>query len=126
MPRRDISMTAEEIDAFLGANREAVVAANHPDGGTLATVAAYSWRDGVITVELPADEPVLAALRADDRACVAVEQFPSYTEIRAVVVHGPATIVRSYNPIVAVRIPLGPDTVSFDFAKQQLPNESAR
>ncbi len=122
MPRRDISMSPDEIDAFLAANREAVVAATHVDGGTLATVAGYELRDGAIAARLPAGDPVLDALRADDRVCVTIEQFPSYAEIRAVMVHGRATI-GSDAPLVEVVVPLGPDVVSFDFAKQALPAE---
>ncbi|MCU1456394.1 MAG: hypothetical protein JWL73_486 [Actinomycetia bacterium] len=122
MPRRDISMSAGEIDAFLAANREAVVAATHVDGGTLATVAGYEFGDGALTLRLRADDPVLAALRVDNRACVTVEQFPSYSEIRAVVAHGHVTTGDvAADDSVEVALPLGADTVSFDFAKQAFP-----
>lgn len=119
MPRRDISMSFAEIEAFLVANREAVVAANHPDGGTLATVAAYESREGAIVLRLAADDAVVSALRADDRVCVTVEQFPSYAEIRAVVAHGRASVgaTATDDPMVEVEVPLGVDIVSFDFAK---------
>jgi hypothetical protein len=112
-------MTDAEIHAFLTANREAVVAANHPDGGTLATVAGYELRGGVIALRIPVDDAVVAALRVDDRACVTVEQFPSYAEIRAVVVHGRVSIGSPVagDPTLELVVPLGADTVSFDFAK---------
>jgi nitroimidazol reductase NimA-like FMN-containing flavoprotein (pyridoxamine 5'-phosphate oxidase superfamily) len=118
-------MSTAEIDAFLRAHHEVVVAANHADGGTLATVGAYDFRAGALAVQLSAADPVVAALRVDDRACLTVEQFPSYAEIKAVVVHGRATVgpVSGEGPLVDVVVALGDDTVSFDFSKQQMPTE---
>jgi nitroimidazol reductase NimA-like FMN-containing flavoprotein (pyridoxamine 5'-phosphate oxidase superfamily) len=118
MPRADISMSIDEIRAFLRDRADAVVGANSPEGTFAASVARFRFRDDVVRVRLRADDAVLEALRHDDRVCVAVEQFPSYREIQGVIVHGRPTVTPSPDPaVVEVQVDLGTDIVSFDFAK---------
>lgn len=122
MPRADIRMTDAETRAFLDAKHEVVVVANDADGSPIATVAPYAFDGEMITVSLAADDPVAEALHHDGRVCVVAEQFPSYFEVRSVVVHGRADLA----PVAddgrfALRIALGEDTVTFDFAKMQPP-----
>ena len=123
MPRADIRMTDEETRAFLAEKHEVVVVANDAGGAPIATVAPYAFEDDVIVVSLATDDPVVAALNHDDRVCVVAEQFPSYFEVRSVVVHGRADLSAAVTEDGrrAMRVPLGDDTVTFDFAKMQPP-----
>jgi hypothetical protein len=100
MPRADIRMTDAETRAFLAEKHEVVV-----------------------VVSLAADDPVTAALDRDPRVCVVAEQFPSYFEVRSVVVHGHADLaaLAGGNGRRELRVRLGDDVVTFDFAKMQPP-----
>ncbi|HLG68259.1 MAG TPA: hypothetical protein VKV36_10370 [Acidimicrobiales bacterium] len=117
-PRRDIAMTTPEIEAFLGARRDCVVVSldglGRPDGTVGSLV-----RDGRRTsFDVAADDPLVALLDRDQRTCCVVEEFPSYYEIKGVMVHG-----------IATRRPVGrasdratydlevSSVVSFDFGK---------
>jgi len=122
MPRADIRMTDAETRAFQADKHEVVVVANDDDGSPIATVAPYRFDGEVIAVSLAADDPVSHALAHDGRVCVVAEQFPSYFEVRSVVVHGRAVLEPVYDDgRRALRIPLGEDTVTFDFAKMAPP-----
>lgn len=123
MPRADIRMTDDEARAFLAAKDEAVVVANGPGGGPIATVAPYRLVDGELVLALLDGDPVLAALDADPRVCVVAEQFPSYYEVRSVIVHGHAVLGARDEPAGRrrVHVAVGDDVVSFDFAKMADP-----
>jgi hypothetical protein len=120
--RPDISMTPDEITAFLATQTRAVVSAL--DGtAPVGTVAALRFRDDGLEVTLRADDEVRALLAADDRVCVIAEQFPSYFEIKAVCAHGRARF--GYGPVgAAFRIGLD-DVTSFDFAKLPRPGSGS-
>lgn len=116
--RPDISMTAGEIDRFLGSRFEAVIAAVGvgPPGAAMAAFQLGS--DGTASFELSADDPILALLATDDRVCCAVEEFPSYFEIRGVMLHGHAR--RRHGDEAPDRAVFDLEvekTVSFDFGK---------
>jgi hypothetical protein len=112
--RPDISMSAEEVRAFLASQTRVVVAAL--DGGApVGTVADVRVVDAGIEVTLAADDPVRLALAVDARVCAIAEQFPGYEQIKGVCVHGRAAPVDGVGG-VRFRLGLG-DVTSFDFAK---------
>ena len=94
-PRRDIRMDAGEVTTFLAGRTRAVVVALDGDGRAHGAVGRLeveqrSWEQGSAAVALRSDDRVVALLRADPRACCVVEQFPSYYQIRGVMIHGHA------------------------------------
>jgi len=116
MPKRpDISMSRDEMAAFLATQSRAVVVAL--DGtAPVGTVADVVFGDGELSVTLHAGDPVADLLRRDDRVCVMTEQFPTYYEIKGVSAHGHAAFLESDDG--RVRFTLGlDDTTSFDFGK---------
>ena len=74
-------------------------------------------RRGRVGFSLVADDPVVALLAADDRACCVVDRFPSYYGIVGVVLHGRARLLsrgsagRTDYDLAVERV------VSFDFGK---------
>ncbi len=125
--RPDISMSPDEIHAFLTSADGAILVANSLDGGTTAAVAPFELRGQTVVLSMRPDDAMMASLRTDDRVCVTVERYPSYREIRAVIVHGKATIIESPTSAesVEVHLPLGDDIVSFDFSKTPLPSDGS-
>src|SRR5712691_6481023 len=109
MPREDITMTQDEVRAFLAGRSTAVlvtVAGDHP-GGELVR-ARLSGDEVVVTVSAAA----LAAVAADPRVCVIVEDQPTFAGIRGVLVHGTARA----DGDGTLAVPLD-DVASFDFGK---------
>ena len=119
-PRPDISMGPAEITAFLATRTRAVLAVLDA-GAPVGTVADLRLVDGEL--EVGVDDPeITALLAADDRVCVVADQFPTYYEIRGVVVHGRARNRTDRVGRTTFRLALG-DHTSFDFAK--LPRRGA-
>ena len=109
--RPDISMSRDEIEAFLSTQRRVVVVALDGDA-PVGTVADLELVDDAIAVTLRADDLVTKLLAVDDRVCVIAEQFPDYYEIKGVAAHGRAAFADG------TRFTLGlDDTTSFDFGK---------
>ena len=116
-PRRDIAMTPEEIDAFLGSQSQVVVAGVPSQGAVQGAVGHLRYEGGRVGFSLRADDPVAGLLAHDDRACCVVEQFPSYYEIMGVLLHGRATRHEGDRDGLAT-FDLDVDkVVSFDFGK---------
>jgi hypothetical protein len=117
MPKRDIRMSDGEIDRFLRAHDRAVIVAAPATGAPWAAIGRLEYDASDVRFSVPADDPVIALIDRDDRACCVVEQFPSYYEIIGVMLHGHAT----RQPDVAgadAAFHLDVDqVVSFDFAK---------
>ena len=112
--RPDISMSTDEVRAFLATQRRAVVAAL--DAGTpVGTVADLRLVDETVEVTLAHDDPVRLVLAVDDRVCVIAEQFPTYYEIKGVAAHGSAQH-RDGVGGRTFRVALD-DVTSFDFGK---------
>ena len=119
MPKRDIRMSGDEIDAFLRTQTKAMIlgvaAAGPPEG----TVGRLLYRDGRVAFAIRDDDPVVALFDEDARACCVVEQFPSYYEIMGVMLHG-RVVRRAGAAVGEAAFDLAVDkTVSFDFAKLQ-------
>jgi len=113
--RPDITMSREEMVAFLETQSRGIVVAL--DGSApVGTVADLAFADGVLAVTLRADDPVCGLLADDDRVCVMAEQFPTYYEIKGVSAHGHATLGETADGRVHFTLGLD-DTTSFDFGK---------
>jgi len=110
-------MGTEEVEEFLATRTEAVVIGLDDHGMPSGGVGRLLLADGVVGFALGAEDPVVALLDVDDRACCVVEQFPSYYEIKGVMLHGRATpavesILGEMAFVLDVR-----HVVSFDFSK---------
>jgi nitroimidazol reductase NimA-like FMN-containing flavoprotein (pyridoxamine 5'-phosphate oxidase superfamily) len=117
-PRADVSMSAEEIDAFLRSQQRAVVVANRADGAPGAAVGTF--RGPEMEFGLATGDPVIALLADDERVCCVVDQFPSYYEIKGVMLHGRARVVGNDASITSYKLAVE-QVVSFDFAKLRGP-----
>jgi hypothetical protein len=114
--RPDISMSREEIAAFVATQSRAIVVALDR-GAPVGTVADLEFVDGMLLVTLRAGDDVAELLRADDRVCVIAEHFPAYYEIKGVSAHGRAAFLDPEDDD-RIRFTLGlDDTTSFDFGK---------
>lgn len=113
--RPDISMSADEIAAFVATQSRVIVVGLDGDA-PVGTVADLEFVDGKLEVTLDACDDVALLLAADDRVCVIAEQFPEYFEIKGVSAHGLAALTETNDG--RVRFTLGlDDTTSFDFGK---------
>jgi hypothetical protein len=113
--RPDISMSRDEIAAFLATQSRVVVVALDA-GAPVGTVADLHFVDDELAVTLRLDDPVGALIAADDRVCVIAEQFPAYYEIKGVSAHGRAALVEADDGRTRFTVGLD-DTTSFDFGK---------
>jgi hypothetical protein len=116
-PRRDITIPRRDAEHFLAEQDHVVLVANGDLGVPVATPAHARFGRRALLVTVPEDDPIVAALAADPRACAIAEQFPSYYEIKAVIVHGIVdTPVAAANGVVTFAVPLD-DLTTFDFGR---------
>ncbi|MGH7896927.1 MAG: pyridoxamine 5'-phosphate oxidase family protein [Candidatus Binatia bacterium] len=125
-------MTDEEVRAFLTRKSRLVLGTLGSDGAPCSDVTSCVYERDRLYALVPRDGDALANLRRDPRVCCIVEEFPSYFEIKGVIVHARASEASgeereraasrfpagSGERFVVVRIPLE-RVVSFDFAKIQ-------
>jgi hypothetical protein len=113
--RPDISMSREEVEAFLKTQSRVIVVALD-DGAPTGTVADLAFVDGLLAVTLRDGDGVAGLLAHDARVCVIAEHSADYYEIKGVSAHGRATDLHAAD--VRARFTLGlDDTTSFDFGK---------
>lgn len=117
--RPDISMSSDEIRAFLATQDHGVVVALDA-GAPVGTVAPIRLVDGMLRVTVDPGDPVAALLAGDPRVCVIAEQFPHYYEIKGVAAHGIARPSAAAGATFTLSLD---DVTSFDFAK--LPRHGA-
>lgn len=110
-------MNDAEVDAFLRSQSTAVVVGSPVTGSPDGAVGRLHYEGGFVAFTLRADDAVVTALAADDRACCIVEQFPSYYEIVGVMLHGRATRRQATRPGEATFALHVDKVVSFDFGK---------
>ena len=91
--RSEITMTADEIEAFLVEQKIATMATMHPDGSIHAVAMWYGFLDGVLTVETKAKSQKVQNLRRDPRITFLVEAGERYEELRGVEIVGRAQII---------------------------------
>ena len=116
--RPDISMSPDEITAFLATQTRVIVTALD-ETAPVGTVAGARLSGAEVEITLRDDDPVRALLATDDRVCVIAEQFPTYYEIKGVCAHGRARFLSGDGARDGGgRFRVGLDDVtSFDFAK---------
>ncbi|HZQ57917.1 MAG TPA: pyridoxamine 5'-phosphate oxidase family protein [Acidimicrobiales bacterium] len=96
-----IAMTAAEVEAFLRDHSIAAFASLDGTGSPQVQLARYRGGPGDLVVGADADGPV----------CLTVDEFPTYNEIRGVMVHGSAHALGGRAGVVPERV------LSFDFRK---------
>ena len=91
--RAAITMTEDEITAFLERSRTATMATNGPNGVPHLIAMWYGLIDGKIYFETKAKSQKAANLRRDPKMAVMVEAGESYDQLRGVSVEGTAAII---------------------------------
>jgi hypothetical protein len=89
---RRIAMTADEVDAFLDAQRTCRVATVGPDGPH-ATPLWFVWHAGALWLTSLARSRRWADLRSDPRIAVVIDAGERYGELRAVELRGRVEVV---------------------------------
>ena len=118
MARPRIAMSADEIGAFLGGKRLAVVGSRDAAGAPDGEPATFDWADGRLLFTAAADGPTARNVTRDPRVVVSVEEFPAYARIKGVAVHGRAVSLGREGEVIRFRID-GARIESFDFTKVQ-------
>jgi PPOX class probable F420-dependent enzyme len=91
--RSEITMSPEEIDAFLRHERTTTMCSMHPDGSIHAVAMWYGFLDGVLTVETKAKSQKVQNLKRDPRLTFLVEAGERYEELRGVELVGKARVI---------------------------------
>ncbi len=118
MPRQAIEMTRAELLAFVGAQRWVALGTLDPDGTPAGDLVPVRLVEETLRFAVPRGSRADDNIRRDARVCCAADEFPSYYEIRGVVVHGRAepTGVGDGGDWVEYTLSLD-DVASFDFRK---------
>ena len=131
MARERIAMSEEEVRAFLHSQRWVVLGTLDPRGAPEADLALCGLTDATLYFGVERDGRSARHIAQDARVCCAIDQFPTYYEIKGVTVHGRARPITDADEITRVRTLMGDtadrviyalpldDVVSFDFAKIQ-------
>ena len=110
-------MSEDEIDRFLCSLSTAIVVAGPAGAAPLGAVGDFHYDTGTVAFSLHPADPIVGQLGDGDRVCCIAEQFPSYFEIKSVMLHGYATRRRD-SDLGAPTFDLDVDkVVSFDFGK---------
>jgi hypothetical protein len=120
MPREAIEMGPEELLAFVGAQRWMALGTLDPDGTPAGDLVPVRLVDSTLRFAVPCGSRADDNIRRDARVCCAADEFPSYYEIRGVVVHGRAEPSDAGDRLggdwTEYTLPLD-DVSSFDFRK---------
>jgi PPOX class probable F420-dependent enzyme len=92
--REQIKMSAEEVDAFLAAQRIVICATNGPHGWPHLMPLWYVVRDGDIWSWTYAKSQKVRNLERDPRATLQVEDGEQYQELRGLMIEAETTIHR--------------------------------
>jgi hypothetical protein len=112
MPKADISMTPEEVVAFLSRTGTMVIGTIDADGWPTGTLARANYTDGSLTIDLDAHDPVGIDVARTNALCCVADEHETYFDIRGVIVHGRPGERRGSTLAVDVR-----RIVSFDFGR---------
>jgi PPOX class probable F420-dependent enzyme len=102
MPRRDISMSATEVTAFLERGRTLQVASLHPDGRPHLVPMWYVVEEGQVVFRSFARSQKIRNLQRDPRLTVLVERGEAYAELQGVMIQGRARLVADPAYVLAV------------------------
>jgi len=101
-PRRDVSMSPEEISSFLAAPRTAILASVFKDGSPHAAGMWFVADDAEIRMWTYAKSQKAVNLKRDPRCAFLVEEGVAYSELRGVLVTGSVSLVTTVANIVAI------------------------
>jgi nitroimidazol reductase NimA-like FMN-containing flavoprotein (pyridoxamine 5'-phosphate oxidase superfamily) len=87
--RLDISMTPEEIEAYLGERRTIRLATVGADGEPHVVPLWFVWTGGAVFMNSTLGNVTLRNLAAHPAATGSVDDGESYGELRGVLIHGP-------------------------------------
>ena len=99
--RNQITMTPEEIEAFLEAERTLQVASINSDGTPHLVAMWYARHRGEITFWTYAKSQKVVNVRRDPRLTVMVESGEKYEELKGVTIYGNARIVEDLEEVFA-------------------------
>jgi PPOX class probable F420-dependent enzyme len=102
--RSQITMTDEEVDAFLEQSRTVTMATNGPKGRPHLVAMWYGYLDGKIWFETKAKSQKVQNLRRDDAISCMVEAGKTYDQLRGVALEGRAVILDDPDSIWAVGV----------------------
>ena len=102
--RAQITMTAEEIEAFLASQRTATLVTLGPTGHPHAVAMWFGLVDGVLWFETKAKAQKAVNLRRDPRATVLVEDGETYDTLRGVSMEGRCEVVDDPEALWAVGV----------------------
>lgn len=105
-PRRDVSMSREEITEFLDVPRTAVLTTLDRDGWPHSTAMWFVPDHGSVLMWTYAKSQKAVNLRRDPRAALLVEDGMSYAELRGVLIQGEIEIIDDYETIAEVGVRL--------------------
>ena len=124
---RELAMSAAEVNAYLAEKSIAAFATLSPEGAPSSVPARYVAKGGSMLLAVPTDDPAIQHVRARERACATIEEFPTYSSIKGVILQGragPTTanmwgidVADSFSSrFTAVTMQID-RTISFDFGK---------
>jgi PPOX class probable F420-dependent enzyme len=87
--RIDISLSPEEIDEFLAAQRTARLATSGPDGTPHVVPLWFVWVGGALYVNTTRGNRSVRNLEGNPRAAATVDDGETYDDLRGVVLTGP-------------------------------------
>ena len=93
MARKDITMTAEEIQAFLETGHTVQVATNGPDGRPHLAPMWYVVENGKVVFRSFTKSQKIVNLQRDPKLTVLVERGLAYAELQGVMIRGTARLV---------------------------------
>jgi PPOX class probable F420-dependent enzyme len=102
--RSQITMTDEEVDAFLEQSRTVTMATNGPKGRPHLVAMWYGYLDGKIWFETKAKSQKVQNLRRDDAISCMVEAGKTYDQLRGVALEGRAVVLDDPDSIWAVGV----------------------
>jgi PPOX class probable F420-dependent enzyme len=99
--RAQITMSDEEVEAFIEQSRTATMATIGPKGQPHLVAMWYAVIDGVIWFETKGKSQKVANLRRDDRITVSIESGLTYDQLRGVSIEGRGVVVEDPDEIWA-------------------------
>lgn len=101
-PRADVSMSLEEIEAFLTRPRTGVLSTLGADGFPHSTGMWFVPEDGRLLMWTYAKSQKSRNLQRDPRCSFLVEDGFEYSELRGILVRGPARLITERAEIVSI------------------------
>ncbi len=102
--RAQITMSDEEIDAFVASRRTAILSTLGPTGHPHAVAMWFAWIDGTIWFETKAKAQKVRNIQRDPRATVLIEDGLTYDTLRGVSFEGRAVVVDDPDALFAVGV----------------------